>query len=45
MAHSLGTCVPISTAARMIDVPSGTVTLVPSMVSVTALVAREAGVP
>ena len=45
VAHSLGTCVPISMAARMIDVPSGTVTLVPSMVSVTVLVAREAGVP
>jgi hypothetical protein len=29
----------------MIEVPSGTVTLVPSMVSVTVLAALEAGVP
>jgi len=41
----LRTCVPISAAARMIEVPSGTVTLVPSMVSVTVLAALEAGVP
>ena len=30
-----GICVPASIAARMIEVPSGTVTLWPSMVSVT----------
>jgi hypothetical protein len=32
-------------AARMIDVPSGTVTDIPSIVSVTIVVARERGVP
>ena len=45
VAHSLGICVPISMAARMIEVPSGTVTLAPSMVSVTVFSALEAGVP
>ena len=45
VAHSLGICVPISMAARMIDVPSGTDTAVPSMVKVTVVVARDAGVP
>ena len=35
VAHSLGICVPNSAAARMIEVPSGTVTAMPSMVSVT----------
>src|SRR5262245_40083719 len=45
VAQSLGICVPISMAARMIDVPSGTVTLVPSMVSDTVFVDLEAGVP
>jgi hypothetical protein len=32
-------------AARMIDVPSGTVTDTPSMVSVTVFVAFDFGVP
>jgi hypothetical protein len=32
-------------AARMIDVPSGTVIGLPSMVSVTIFSDREAGVP
>src|SRR5262245_34243824 len=45
VAHSLGMAVPISIAARMIEVPSGTVTLLPSMVSVTVFSALEAGVP
>jgi len=45
VAHSLGICVPISIAARMIEVPSGTLTFTPSTVSVTSLVALEAGVP
>jgi len=37
VAQSLGISVPISIAARMIDVPSGTLTLWPSIVSVTIL--------
>jgi hypothetical protein len=45
VAHSLGICVPLSIAARMMEVPSGTVTSTPSMVSVTSFVALEAGVP
>jgi hypothetical protein len=45
VAQSLGIWVPISMAARMIEVPSGTVTARPSMVSVTVLSARAAGVP
>src|SRR5437870_5365122 len=45
VAQSFGTCVPILDAARMIDVPSGTSTFVPSMVSVTFASALEAGVP
>ena len=45
VAQSLGICVPISIAARMIEVPSGTVSLTPSMVSVTSFLALEAGVP
>ena len=45
LAHSLGICVPISMAARMIEVPSGTVTQAPSMVSVTNVSDGEAGVP
>jgi hypothetical protein len=44
-ALSFGICVPISIAARMIEVPSGTVILAPSMVSVTVFSDREAGVP
>jgi hypothetical protein len=45
VAQSLGMAVPISIAARMIDVPSGTVTSVPSIVSVTNFSDLEAGVP
>ncbi len=45
VAQSLGICVPISIAARMIEVPSGTVILTPSMVSETSFLALEAGVP
>src|SRR4029077_9701308 len=45
VAQSLGICVPASIAARMIEVPSGTVMLLPSMVSVTVLADVERGVP
>src|ERR1700677_479197 len=45
VAHSFGICVPASIAARMIEVPSGTVTLLPSMVSVTMVSDLERGVP
>ncbi len=45
VAQSLGICVPISVAARITEVPSGTLTLCPSMVSVTSLVAVLGLVP
>jgi hypothetical protein len=45
VAQSFGICVPASIAARMIEVPSGTVTLWPSMVSVTIVSDLERGVP
>jgi hypothetical protein len=45
VAQSFGIFVPSSIAARMIDVPSGTVTSTPSMVSVTVFSDLEAGVP
>ena len=45
VAQSFGICVPASMAARMIEVPSGTVTLWPSMVSVTMVSDLERGVP
>src|SRR6185295_2340710 len=45
VAHSFGICVPASIAARMMEVPSGTVTLLPSMVSVTIASDFERGVP
>ena len=45
VAQSFGILVPTSIAARMIDVPSGTCTSIPSMVSVTVLSDRDAGVP
>ena len=35
VAHSLGTSTPASAAARMTDVPSGTITVWPSMVTST----------
>ena len=45
VAQSLGTGIPASMAAGMIDVPAGTVTTVPSTVSVTVLAAGDGGVP
>ena len=45
VAHSFGICVPASMAARMIEVPAGTVMLWPSMVSVTIVSDLERGVP
>ena len=45
VAHSFGICVPTSIAARMMEVPSGTVMLLPSMVSVTVFSALARGVP
>ena len=37
VAHSFGTCTPAFTAARMTDVPAGTVTGLPSISSVTSV--------
>src|ERR1700688_824779 len=45
VAQSFGICVPASIAARMIEVPSGTVMLLPSIVSVTLPADFERGVP
>jgi len=45
VAQSLGTWMPASIAARMIDVPAGTLTAAPSIVSVTCSVALLGGVP
>ena len=45
VAQSLGIAMPASIAARMIEVPCGTVMSKPSMVSVTAFSALLAGVP
>ena len=45
VAQSFGTAMPASAAARMTDVPDGTVTLMPSIETVTASVERLAGVP
>jgi hypothetical protein len=45
VAQSFGTEMPISAAARMIEVPSGTVTSKPSMVNVTICLDLAAGVP
>jgi hypothetical protein len=44
VAQSLGISVPNSMAARMIDVPSGTVTDWPSMVSVISFDDFDSGV-
>jgi hypothetical protein len=41
----LGISTPISIAARMIDVPSGRLTSLPSIVKVTVFSDMEAGVP
>ncbi len=45
VAQSLGTFMPASMAARMIEVPAGTATAWPSMVRRTSSVARLRGVP
>ena len=45
LAQSLGIAIPISIAARMIEVPSGTVTSRPSIVSATEVSEWTAGVP
>ena len=45
VAQSLGTWMPASIAARISEVPCGTATWKPSMLSVTVSVARLAGVP
>ena len=45
LAQSLGISVPTSIAARMMEVPSGTVTDVPSMVRVTIFSDFDSGVP
>ena len=45
VAQSFGILIPASIAACMIDVPAGTVTSCPSMVSVTCSVAVLSGVP
>ena len=45
VAHSFGTDRPACAAARITDVPAGTVTLAPSTCSVTCSVAVDAGVP
>src|SRR5580765_7129737 len=45
VAHSFGTRTPASVAARITDVPAGTVTATPSICSVTELAEVRAGVP
>ncbi len=45
VAHSFGTLMPASIEARMIEVPSGTVTALPSIVRVTVAWAVTEGVP
>src|SRR6516162_6255291 len=45
VAQSFGICVPTCIAARMMDVPSGTITSTPSMASDTVFSALERGVP
>src|SRR6476661_3789458 len=45
VAQSFGISLPSSTAARMMEVPSGTITATPSMVSVTVFLDLERGVP
>ena len=41
VAHSFGTWTPASTAARITDVPAGTVTGLPSISSVTSVSAMR----
>ena len=45
VAQSFGTLVPSAIAAAMTEVPCGTVTSCPSMLSVTCFSARRIGVP
>jgi hypothetical protein len=45
VAHSLGTLMPSSAAARSTEVPAATVTARPSMVSVTCCSLALGGVP
>ena len=45
VAHSFGICVSASAAARMTEVPAGTVTVAPSISSVTASSDFAGGVP
>ena len=45
VAHSFGMRIPAAIAARITEVPAGTVTSCPSIVSVTCSVAALAGVP
>ena len=45
VAQSFGISRPSSAAARMMEVPSGTVTATPSMVTLTIFSALERGVP
>ena len=45
VAHSFGMLMPASAAARITDVPAGTVTSRPSMVTVTSSVPSARGVP
>ena len=45
VAQSLGIWFPTSMAARMMDVPSGTSTFMPSMTRATSFSDLEAGVP
>ena len=45
VAHSFGTFTPSSCAARMIEVPAGTVTLRPSISAVTIVGDTRMGVP
>jgi hypothetical protein len=45
VAHNLGTGIPASTAARITDVPAGTVTALPSISKVTIVSATRSGVP
>ncbi len=45
VAHSFGTAMPASAAARITLVPAGTVTAMPSTISETLASDRTAGVP
>ena len=45
VAQSFGTCTPASTAARITEVPAGTVTVLPLISSVTSVFATRGGVP